>query len=87
MLQPFKLGCLLSHDVWMVGEQKKKFSSSCDNKTKKKRERERESPNIEFSALFDVKIKLQQWKFNKLPSTRHTEALLKKKFCPVSCDV
>ena len=33
--------------------------------------------NIEFSALFDVKIKLQHWKFNKLPSTRHTETLLK----------
>lgn len=26
-------------------------------------------PNIEFSALFDVRIKLQRWKFNKLRST------------------
>jgi hypothetical protein len=34
--------------------------------------------NIEFSALFDVKIKLQQWKFNKLPSTR----FIKKSHCP-----
>jgi hypothetical protein len=49
-------------------------------------QRKKEIPNIEFSALFDVKIKLQQWKFNKLPSTRHTGSFIKKNPA-VPCDV
>lgn len=71
MLQPFCFACLFVNTHMHWTKKTRILSSAIRARSGKK-------SNIEISALFDVKIKLQRWKFNKLPSTRHTEALLKK---------